>query len=590
MAEARPGSLFPAMPTLPFYPEVDRCPHCGSKLGTQKTRERTIVTLDIGAFVAKETVRQCPREQTLFVSPELRALAPPKCRFGFDVLVHVGRARFVRGRNAREIAAELAAKNVFVSPREIGYLAQKFVTYVALAHRQAREQLRRSLANRGGYLLHVDGTCEGDSPHLFCGLDGLSELVLDSIKIASENKEELIPFLRRIQADYGDPVALVHDMGRGILAAVKEVFPGLPDFICHFHFLRDIGKDLLLEEYQILTKRLRELNLRSLLRQKAKYWEKKIGDPSQAVADLQASIDNGQLPAGTDAPSPTVTTYLLIQWMFASSKESAGYGFPFDRPHVAFYRRLREIHRLLGGIKEMDLGGDAKANRPFGQLWILLETAMGGEALQEAVAGLEAKAEVFDKLREALRIALPEGTNGLNDDGDDEDLQSIEQRVRAFRDWITREEHRKKTYASMIKQIDKYWDKLFADPIVVKTANGTFTIVPQRTNNILERWFRGEKRRERKQSGVSSLNRTLKTMLAETPLVRNLQNEEYYRIILNACSTLEERFSKIDAKLVYEHVKQARKGKERLSPEMKKIVMLPDLPQRISALFSPNAR
>ena len=142
----------------------------------------------------------------------------------------------------------------------------------------------------------------------------------------------------------------------------------------------------------------------------------------------------------------------------------------------------------------------------------------------------------------------------------------------------------------MIKQIDKYWDKLFADPIVVETANGTFTIVPQRTNNVLERWFRGEKRRERKQNGAISLNRTLKTILAETPLVRNLQNEEYYRIILNGCSTLEERFSKIDAKLVYEHFKQARKGEERLSPEMKKLVMLPDLPQRLSALFSPEAR
>jgi hypothetical protein len=346
----------------------------------------------------------------------------------------------------------------------------------------------------------------------------------------------------------------------------------------------------LLEEYQIVTKRLRELNLRSLLRQKAKYWEKKIGDPSPAVADLQASIDNGQLPAGTDAPSPTVTTYVLIQWLFASSKESAGYGFPFDRPHVAFYRRLRELHRLLGGMKEMDRGGDAKANRPFGQLWMLLETAMGDEALHTAVAGLEAKAEVFDQLREALRIALPEGTNGLNDDGDDEDLPSIERRVRAFRDGIIREERRKKTYASMIQQIDKYWDKLFADPIVVKTANGTFTIVPQRTNNVLERWFRGEKRRERKQNGAISLNRTLKTILAETPLVRNLQNEEYYRIILNGCSTLEERFSEIDPKLVYEHFKQARKGKERLSPEMKKIVMLPDLPRRISALFSLYAR
>jgi hypothetical protein len=32
-------------------------------------------------------------------------------------------------------------------------------------------------------------------------------------------------------------------MGVGIMASVKEVFPGVPDFICHFHFLRDLGKN-----------------------------------------------------------------------------------------------------------------------------------------------------------------------------------------------------------------------------------------------------------------------------------------------------------------------------------------------------------
>jgi hypothetical protein len=43
---------------------------------------------------------------------------------------------------------------------------------------------------------------------------------------------------------YGEPIAMVHDMGAVILKAVKEVFPKIPDYICHFHFLKDIGKDL----------------------------------------------------------------------------------------------------------------------------------------------------------------------------------------------------------------------------------------------------------------------------------------------------------------------------------------------------------
>ena len=81
-------------------------------------------------------------------------------------------------------------------------MGKKFVVYLALAHRESREKLVQLMGKRGGYILHVDGTCEGDSPHLFCGMDGISELVLDNIKIPSEKKELLIPFFQRIRNDY----------------------------------------------------------------------------------------------------------------------------------------------------------------------------------------------------------------------------------------------------------------------------------------------------------------------------------------------------------------------------------------------------
>ncbi len=151
--------------------------------------------MDIGPFVAKETVLQCPRDQAVFTSNALHALTPTQGTFGFDVIEHVGRALFVCCRTEREVMIELAARNVPISEREIGYLGRKFVIYLALAHRESHEQLRRSLLRRGGYILHVDGTCEGGSPNLFCGLDGISQWVLDSIKIPSEKKGAAGPVL-----------------------------------------------------------------------------------------------------------------------------------------------------------------------------------------------------------------------------------------------------------------------------------------------------------------------------------------------------------------------------------------------------------
>lgn len=536
-------------------------------------------------FRAAETILQCPHDGAKFVSEQLRALAPDKCTFGFDVIVHVGRALFLRSLNEREVIKELAAKNIPISPREISYLGRKFITYLALAHRQSRESLRLAMTNRGGYILHLDGTCESDSPHLFCGLDGISELVLDSIKIPSESKKLLIPFLRRIKEQYGQPVALVHDMSSMIIQSVEEVFKGVPDFICHFHFLRDIGKDLLLADYQIIIKRLRKANIRPILREKAKYFEKVIENDSLLISRFKSSLEKEELMNKSLKLLPTATTYLLIQWAFQASRQSNGYGFPFDRTHLVFYLRLREIYHLLEKIMNIRLRNRINDNSPFFRIYRLLEKLFNDDKLNKAAKNLQERAQVFDKLREAMRIAMPEGKDGLNDDGDDIDMLTIEKNMIGFRQWLECDEGGKKTYDKTTKQIDKYWDKLFRGPISVSTDDGKKVLFPQRTNNLLERFFRKLKRGARRRCGTSSLTKTLKAILADTPLVRNLENDQYVEIILNGCDNLAQRFARIEERLVREQMKNAQNNRELIDPEVKKIVARPDLPKEISTLF-----
>jgi hypothetical protein len=144
-------------------------------------------------------------------------------------MVHVGEALFLRCRNGREIQCELAEKNINISLREVDHLGQRFIVYLALAHEKSQAKLKQFMDARGGYILHLDGTCEGNSPHLMTSMDSLSKIVLNNIKIPTENAHQLIPFLHQIKQSYGNPIALVHDMGVAILNAVKEVFPGIPD-------------------------------------------------------------------------------------------------------------------------------------------------------------------------------------------------------------------------------------------------------------------------------------------------------------------------------------------------------------------------
>ena len=573
------------MPTIYFYPQhISGC----DKVHVFKTREKKVVTLDIGALRAKEIILQCPEDKALYSCHELKALTPYRCTFGYDVIVYVGYALFVHCRSEKEIMKELAEKNISISDREISFLGKKFVMYLALAHRESRQRIRRAMAVRGGYILHLDGTCEGDSPHLFSGLDGIAELVLDNVKLPSEKADLLIPFLRQIRQQYGDPIALVHDMGKGILLATGEVFPGKPDFICHFHFLRDIGKDLLEDDYRRIRNRLKKLKIRTSLRQRAKALEKAIGIEDKAVHALKSGINKGEIEVPSFHQMPDLAAFTMIHWAFDTSGQLRGYGFPFDLAHLLFYQRLKMIYSVIEQIRDTPLRHENKTYKPLFQLFRLIKRIMDDATLNKSVAQIEERVKVFGDLRKALRIALPEGKKGLNDDGDDTDIKTIEERVKEFREQITNDSHfsEKDHYRKMIQQIDAYWEKLFADPIPVDTPNGRVFIQPQRTNNTLERFFRDLKRRSRKRSGTVSLTKILKTILSDTPLVKNLDNEQYLSIILDGCDTLEERFEKIDSNMVVEGLKKAKKKSERLHPELKKIIREPEFLEKLRPLFA----
>lgn len=557
------------------------------KRNVYKTREKTVVTLDIGAFRTKEIILQRPEDKVLYTSSELKALTPYRCTFGYDVIVYVGYALFVHCWSDQEITQALAERNISISDREISFLGKKFVTYLAMAHRESRQQIRSAMAVRGGYILHLDGTCEGESPHLCSGLDGMTEIVLDNVKLPSEKAELLIPFLRQMKQHYGDPLALVHDMGKGILLAVGEVFPGKPDFICHFHFLRDIGKDLFEEPYQHIRNRIQKLNLRTWLRQKAKALEKTLGANDKAVQALKAGIHEGEMEVSSSHRMPALVAFTMIHWAFDTSGQVKGYGFPFDLPHLVFYQRLQRIYSFIEPLRHRSLHRN-KSYRPLFHLFRLIHRVMEDSTLSKSVAQMEERVEVFEKLRRALRIALPEGKKGLNDDGEDTDIKTIKEKVEAFREQLRTDSHfsGKDPYKKMIRQIDTYWEKLFADPIAVDTPDGRVFIQPQRTNNTLERFFRDFKRRNRKKSGTVSLTKTLKTILSDTPLVKNLDNEEYLSIILDGCNTLQERFAKIDSHRVVEEFKKAKKGSERLHPELKKIIREPEFLAKLKPLLA----
>lgn len=144
-------------------------------------------------------------------------------------------------------------------------------------------------------------------------------------------------------------------------------------------------------------------------------------------------------------------------------------------------------------------------------------------------------------------------------------------------------------YRKMVKQTDKYWDKLFADPIQVATTTGAVSIQPQRTNNILEQFFRFLKRNGRKRSGDHALTKTLKTMLAQTPLIKNLDNPQYMEIVLNGKASLAERFAEIDIAQVRKAFAEAQNVTQKFPKRMAEVFKIPHLPKRLLETPSKKA-
>jgi len=550
-------------------------------LNVLKTEPRKVITLQIGTFKARETITICKKCGRIHRSQQLCRLVAASCNFGYDVLVYVGNAIFLHHLPDLVIVDQLARKNIHISPSQIAYLGKKFIAYLTVAHRNSASRIKNVMSSNGGYILHLDATYEQNSPLLMCGLDSIMQIVLGNAKMRSEKSDDIIPFLRDIKDLFGQPLALVHDMSAAIIKAVGKVFPNTLDLICHFHFLRDIGKDLLEKEYGRIRKQLKHHGITSTLYRRMHSLKGKVNDNWQLIdlieSDQQQPLQYNELIRYM----PIFEAFSLIYWALDGKKQGNGYGFPFDRPHFEFVKRLKTIHAKLDRLRKIQLRGTFKDNVVLHKIYFDINPVINDKSLWKSVEAVELEIKTFENLREVMRIAPASGKKGLNDDSPAASVSTIKAGVEEFKKAITNAKGYKKNkpHKEMIKQINRYWEKLFADPIKVQTPEGTKLIQPQRTNNLAERNFRDLKRGYRKKTGNGSLGKVLRSMLANTPLVKNLKNAQYMKILLNGKSNLEELFAEIDAAQIRKELKAAQNTFEKIPAKFKELVCKPDYPE-----------
>ena len=206
---------------------------------TQKTRQRPVVSVQAGTFVAQEVVKQCARDAShpMVGSRALARWVKSRQRYSYDLIVYVGLARYLRNKQRQEIRAELHDElGIDLPEASVSKLCDRFLRYLEALHLTRAPALREAM--REGYPLHLDATSENGKGGLLVCMNGWRGWVLTAARIPSEHEDHIRPQVAETTALFGEPVAVVRDLGEPGANAVAHLRErGIPDLVCHYHFL-----------------------------------------------------------------------------------------------------------------------------------------------------------------------------------------------------------------------------------------------------------------------------------------------------------------------------------------------------------------
>ncbi len=518
-----------------------------------KTQRTTVFSLKYREFVAVETLLFCPEHKydgnsiIKYDSTELNQIVPPYSNYAYDVLVHIGLSRFLHHKQKSEIQHELKIEyGIKISDGGITHLSDKFLIYCRCVHEMASARIKEVQDKRGGYILHIDATVEEESDMVFVGMNSVNGWILHSKKIKSESHEEIIPALEDIKSKYGEPLAIKRDMGKGMALAVSEVFSNKPDKICHFHFSRDIGKDILEEQYDLIRKFLIDNKIRTCLRRLADELITEINSGGYDVNITFDSIVNCKL--SELRLNKPVYVYAIVSWILHYFKEGDGLGFPFDLPYVFLYERCctarKIIERLILLLAELKT-----VYKPLIQLKKILMDA-DNQKIKLVHEKMDYGRKLFSRLRGILRIdaeSVPL-SSVLETDGDEVVLK-MEQELEAFKNELYKsllnDKSKVREKKIIFDHLERYKDKLFLTNFRVEPNDPLKDIIMERTNNIEEQQFRKFKRNQRRIHGNRDVGHDLNFYGSYLPIAWNLTNDEYVKTVYGNIENIPIVFSQV---------------------------------------------
>ncbi|MCP4607425.1 MAG: hypothetical protein GY845_01740 [Planctomycetes bacterium] len=537
------------------------CKICQGPMHVQKTFQHEGRTIAHGTFDVQETVwvcaAKCRHPSGKLVTRRANYVVQcimPNSITGYDLMVSVGRKRYLEHRQREEIRAELREKHAIqISSGEVTRLAWRFLDYLTRLHYSRAEQLKAVLKNDGGWPMHIDATGENGRGTLLVVMAGWKKWVLGSWKIATERSDLIVPCLQDIVRRFGSPCAAMRDMGRAVTPAidalVRELDIDIPVLTCHQHFLADIGKDLLEPSHSELRALFRRTKIlpktRSLVRDLGRHIGEQIEQARKAVQVWQSAAEaNHRLPQGPDG---LAVVRSMAQWTLDYKADATGLDFPFDRPYLDLYNRCKTVLRAIDAFLRVP-PADQQVLGAIKRLQRILASVSCEVPFLQITRRLHRRAVLFDELRDKLRLAsrLPENES-------EDDLNTIRE---DFDKWIAELEKRRPERGPsedirnaidiILEHADTHGDNLWGHAIVLPEYAGGGIRLLARTNELLENFFKEIKHSERRRSGRKNLTQDLEHLPASAALAYNLKDADYVRIVCGSLDNLAETFAQLD--------------------------------------------
>jgi len=218
------------------------CGVCKRRLWITQWRERSLERLDGLHILTMKDKRcpdgECPGRGRIHRPPEELAFGLKWDLLGLDVLFEIGERRLQDDMTFEQIHRRLRNRGVPICLKTVSNAFERFLALVSCRSGES-DEVKVKLRAQGGIVLLVDGVQFDDhSPVLYIVSDAISHETLFAERHEVRSAKALEALLQRVKAMNVEVLAVVSDKEKGLVPAIRAVFPKAPHQYCQLHYIK----------------------------------------------------------------------------------------------------------------------------------------------------------------------------------------------------------------------------------------------------------------------------------------------------------------------------------------------------------------